>query len=392
MREIFVRHAAAVDVAVVEDGRLCEFIRDEGGDASAETILLGRVERVVSGMKAAFVDIGEARNGFLPLEEKSQSIVLPRLQSGMRIPVQVKKAAHGEKGAFLTRDITLCGMYVILMPMNRYVGVSSRIGDADAREALIALGLEIADGRFGIVMRAASADARAEDIRSEAEGLLAEWESLSRAAATAPAPSVIYRRRSRLEALLDDLRPRGVDRIISDAPLKDGVAGDIPVTLCENDPMRGAAWYHQLDKALQRRVWLPSGGNLVIDECEAMTVIDVNTARFTGKRDASATLLKTNLEACDEIARQVRLRNVSGIILIDMIDMAAQEHRDAVLTALHDAFATDRVKTVIHGFTSLGLVEMTRKKSDRTLREVLSRPCSACHGSGRESVKEEAHG
>lgn len=392
MREIIISGASAMEIAVVEDGRLCEFILDDDADAAAETILLGRVDRVVTGMKAAFVDVGDERNGFLPLQEMSRSAVLPPLRSGMRVPVQIKKAAHGEKGAFLTRDITLCGMYVILMPMNRYVGVSARITDPDLREGLASLGRDIAGDRFGLVMRAAAAHATEAAVRDETHALLARWEDVSREAATAHAPSVLFRRRSRLEALLDDLRPAGVDRIVTSRPLPGDVAGEIPVVHREGDLMHVDGWRAQMEKALHRRVWLKSGANLVIDECEAMTVIDVNTAKFTGGRDASATILRTNAEAAEEIARQVRLRNVSGVILIDMIDMEAEEDRRRVLDALRDAFARDRVKTVIHGFTALGLIEMTRKKSDRTLREVWSQPCSACHASGRIPVKEDKHG
>lgn len=148
---------------------------------------------------------------------------------------------------------------------------------------------------------------------------------------------------------------------------------------------------HQLDQAFHRRVWLDSGANLVIDPCEAMTVIDVNTAKFTGKARLEDTILRTNLEAAAEIARQVRLRNLSGMILIDMIDMKEEAEREAVLAALREAFSFDRIKTVVHGFTSLGLIEMTRKKSRVTLQEAMTEPCPHCGGSGLKR-REENHG
>jgi len=207
-------------------------------------------------------------------------------------------------------------------------------------------------------------------------------------------PSVVHKPRTLLDSLLDDYRPRGIDRIITnDETLAKALAPVAPVTMASDDLMSIARLHHQRDKALQRHVWLDSGASLVIDPCEAMTVIDVNTAKFTGKRDLEQTILRTNLEACKEIARQVRLRNLSGIILIDMIDMHSDVQREQVLAALRDAFAADRVKTVIHGFTSLGLIEMTRKKSRMPLREEWTVTCHVCHGSGREMLmKEEKHG
>ena len=165
MREIYIKNGAQREIALVEDGKLCEYLLDEAGDASAEAIYLGKVERIVPGMKAAFVDIGQEKNGFLPLEERSQTAVVAKLQTGDRVLVQIKKEAQGSKGAFLTRDVTLCGQQVILMPMNRYIGVSSRIEDEDTRKQLVALGKAIADGRFGLIMRHGAAEAREQDIR-----------------------------------------------------------------------------------------------------------------------------------------------------------------------------------------------------------------------------------
>lgn len=390
MRTIYVQSGSVREIAVTEDGQLVEYLRDDAQASAAESIYLGRVERVVSGMNAAFVDIGQEKNGFLPLEEHSRSVSLPRLQSGMRIPVQVKKDAQGTKGAFLTRDITLCGQWVLLMPMNRYIGVSARVEDAGERETLRALGEEIAGGAYGLVMRGAALDAGEAEIRAETDALLARWRSVEREISTAHAPSLLFRPRTVLEAVLDDYLPRGVDRVVTD---------DQTLTLPGCKPVYeapGLMERHgltvQRDKALQRRVWLPGGGNLMIDPCEAMTVIDVNTAKNTGRRDLEQTVLRTNLEAAAEIARQVRLRNLSGIIMIDMIDMQREEHREAVLAALREAFRADRVKTVIHGLTSLGLVEMTRKKTRPPLRDDWTHPCAHCQGTGRIRSEEEEHG
>ncbi len=391
MREIYVKSGKNRELALVEDGRLCEYLLD-AADAAAEAIYAGRVERVVPGMKAAFVDIGQEKNGFLPLEERSA--IFPQLQTGDRVLVQVKKEAQGTKGAFLTRDITLCGETVILMPMNRYVGCSSRVEDEGTRGALIALGKDIAKDSFGLIMRNAAETAAEDTIRAETKALCSLWDTISREAPTAHVPSVVHRPRTQLDALIDDYRHRGIDRFITDdEQLASELVSIAPVTLAGDRLMEIARLTHQRDKALQRHVWLDSGASLVIDPCEAMTVIDVNTAKFTGKKNLSETILKTNLEACREIARQVRLRNISGIILIDMIDMETPEQHQQVLAALQAAFSADRVKTVIHGFTSLGLIEMTRKRSRCTLRAEWTRPCPACHGTGREMLhKEDEHG
>lgn len=394
MREIYIKSGAVREIALVEDGKLCEYLLDDVSAASAEAVYVGRVERIVPGMKAAFVDIGQEKNGFLPLEERSQTAALPKLQTGDNVLVQVKKAAQGTKGAFLTRDVTLCGQAVILMPLNRYVGVSSRIENEEERRALQSAGKEIAAGKFGLIMRNAALTTSEEEIRSEAAELMLIWDEICRASPTAHVPSLIHQPRTHLDSLLDDYRHRGIDRIVTnDAALGNLLKDIAPVTLASDELMTIARLTHQRDKALQRHVWLDSGASLVIDPCEAMTVIDVNTAKFTGKRDLEQTILKTNLEACREIARQVRLRNLGGIIMIDMIDMETEEHRGMVLESLRQAFAADRVKTVVHGFTSLGLVEMTRKKSRVPLRDEWTRPCRACHGTGRETLnKEEQHG
>ena len=391
MRTIYVRAGHPREIAVAEDGRLVEYLLDDGASV-AEAVYLGRVERVVPGMKAAFVDIGGEKNGFLPLEERSRSVQLPPLRDGQRVLVQVKKDAQGVKGAYLTRDISLCGEYVIVMPRNRYIGVSARIEDENLRESMKKLGQAIAGGNFGLVMRAGALGAEEADIRGEAEELMARWEEISKAAPTAHAPSMIHRPRTPLDSLLDDYLPRGVDGVVTnDEDVARQLSDILPVTVTKEDPMAASGMAAQRDRALRRHVWLDSGGSLVIDRCEAMTVIDVNTAKFTGKRDLADTIFQLNLEACGEIARQVRLRNLSGIILIDMIDMDGEEQRARVLERLNECFAADRVKTVIHGFTSLGLIEMTRKKSRRPLEDDWTLPCPHGQGAGRV-LKEDNHG
>ncbi len=372
MREIYIRKGSGMDIAVVEDGRLVEYLPADDA-ASAEAIYLGRVERIMPGMKAAFIQIGQEKCGFLPLEEKNVQN-LPKLQTGMSVVVQVRKEAQGVKGAFLSRDICFCGEYVLYSPMNRMAAVSSRITKERHRKALKELAKMISSEEFGLIMRNASLHASEDMIRAEVEELRSRWQSISKAAPTAHVPSLLYSARSTLDLVLADYHPRGIERIcMNDASLMEALSSYAPVQVKGDNLFDIARISTQVMKALDRHVWLESGGNLVFDACEAMTVIDVNTAKFTGKNALAETVLQTNLEACWEIARQVRLRNISGIIIIDMIDMVSREHHHAVLEALNQAFASDRVKTVVHGFTSLGLVEMTRKRSRPPLRETFKK-------------------
>ena len=376
MREIWVRRGEnGREIAILEDGHLVEYLPEEV-DASAEAIYLGRVERVVPGMKAAFVGIGQDKAGFLPLGE-SVAKDLPPLRNGDHIMVQVRKAAQGVKGAFLSREVNLCGEYVLLNPLTKQIGVSSRISKEGERKRLRALGADIAGDRFGLVMRTSAQEADEALLREEVERLWITWQGIAKAAPTAHAPSILHAPRTLLDAVIDDYRPRGIDRIVSnDAALLESMQSIAPTLLMGENLFHVGRISNQLAQGLERRVWMKSGGNLVFDPCEAMTVVDVNTAKFTGEKDLEDTVLRLNLEACAEIARQVRLRNCSGIIIIDMIDMHRQEHRHQVLQALESCFALDRVKTVVHGFTSLGLVEMTRRRTRPPLREVLKKHAS----------------
>ena len=335
--------------AVTEDGKLVEYIPAESDDRSG-SVLLGRIDRLMPGMNCAFVDIGRKKNGFLPLDEGSGSFTGGAVRSGETLILQVKKEETGEKGAFLTRDITLPGITVILMPMNRYIGVSSRVTDEAERARLKHLGAAIAGGQFGLVMRNAATEADEDTIRAETNRLSGIWENILSKAKEGGKPGSIYSVNDPLIRLKEDYSAGGFETVIATDNMTEEIG-------------------RQLKQAYERKLQLPGGGNIVIDRCEAMTVIDVNTASSDGKTSKNRTVLETNLEACEEIARQARLRNLGGIILIDYIDMDSETDRSLVLNRLKECFQKDRIKTVIHGWTRLWLMEMTRKRTGIEIRQ-----------------------
>ena len=259
MRTLLVHQGEKPLIGILEDGQLAEVFFPQEGD-TAEAVLLGRVERIVPGMKAAFVDIGQEKNGFLPLEEKNTGLSYPK--TGDAVIVQIRKEAQGVKGAFLTRDISLCGETMLLTPMSRMIGVSSKITEDGKRKALKETGRAIAQERFGLVMRTAAENAPEEELAAEAERLFQQWEQIRRAAPTAHVPSVLMQPRSTLEAVLDDYRPRGIDQIVTDDPaVAEKAAGIAPVQVIPENLLTIYKIESQLKKAQERRVWLSSGGH-----------------------------------------------------------------------------------------------------------------------------------
>ncbi|MBQ9251822.1 MAG: ribonuclease E/G [Clostridia bacterium] len=331
MREIYLHSEFC---AVVEEGRLVEYIPLRAGDQTGQ-ILWGKVNRMMPALEAAFVDIGRKRDGFLPLRENSRSFTEGPLRSGDKVLVQIRKEEIGEKGAYLSRDLSLAGSYLILMPRNRHIGVSARIEDPEVRTKLMTLGQELAGQRFGLVMREAAVHQERDALQQELEELIHQWQEIQAGEISSLTVA---------DELLRDYGPRGIGRIRREEALPP-------------DLLR------QWKESENRRIQLPHGGNIVIDRCEAMTVIDVNSASDAGTGDHRATTLRTNLEACQEIAIQTRVRNLSGILIIDFIDMDEATDQDLVQQTLKEAFGQDRIKTVIHGYTSLGLMEMTRKRA-----------------------------
>jgi ribonuclease G len=314
------------------------------------------------------------------------------LVTGSDVIVQVKKDEKGGKGAFLTRDVALPGQYVLLMPMSRFVGVSKRIEDPGDHAAAKALGRSIADGRFGVIVRHAALFARREAVAAEAEELYLQWQQATAHVQSVKAPAVLMQEQPVHRILARDYGARyAVETHLCPEQLHgedaSNASEDILHTQTELEALwQGSHLQRQLKEALSRKVPLPGGASLIIDEREALHTIDVNSGGNVQAPEGMSLALSQNLEAVPEIARQIRLRNLSGILLIDFIDMDTPEEEAAVAKALEEAFSNDRIKTVLHGFTSLGLMELTRKRTGSSLRELLTVPCGHCGGSGAQNL------
>jgi ribonuclease G len=396
--------------AVVENGVLQEvFLERSSRRGLISNIYKGRVSRVLPGMQAAFVEIGMERTAFLHASDifdprhEVTGIEPPRTENirslvaeGNEILVQVVKDPLGTKGARLTTYITLPSRYLVYMPQGRGVGVSARIENETERERLrgaVLAGLE-PDENAGYIVRTAAEDAPAEALRADMMYLRRLWEFVrQKGLRTVPGNLVHADLPLHLRILRDLLRP-DFERVLVDQPnahreMREFAGSFIPEIMPRielYEERRPIFELHhveeEIQKALDRKVSLKSGGYLIIDQTEAMTTIDVNTGAFVGHRNLEETIFRTNLEAAVTIARQLRLRNLGGIIIIDFIDMEEPEHRRQVLQALERALGDDHVKTNISSVSPLGLVEMTRKRTRESLEHLLCQACPTCEGRG----------
>ena len=379
-------------LAVLEDGKLCEIYFERGGSAGLRgNIYAGRVQNVLPGMNAAFVDIGMKKNGFLGADDIDGA-----LKPGKMVVVQVDKEPGGGKGPRLTGRISLPGRFIALLPGIRYAGVSKKIADGAERDRLFAIAtrLSAAHGE-GIIVRTAGEGASEEELAADFERALADWRRIENEAGHSAAPRLIRADGDLALRAVRDMLGDGVERVRTDdtelyARLRAHAEALAPQFADRIELVRTEAPLfdllrvdRQLEQAMARRVDLRSGGNLVIDETEALTVIDVNTAKFTGKQSLRETILRLNREAADEIARQLRLRDVGGIVIVDFIDMDSEDDRAALLEHLRGALRSDPNRTNVLGVTALGLVELTRKKERQPLQRRLAHECTACRGTGR---------
>jgi len=431
-------------VALVENGQVAELYIERSSDRGiAGNIYMGRVVRVLPGMQAAFVDIGLEKAAFLyvsdvhcpmedlerlfldAVEEASEGAevsgkgdepqgeareggedscgiqrnyadvpIEDRIQEGQTILSQVAKEPIGNKGARITTHITLPGRHLVLMPTMNHVGVSRRIENEKERRRLRDLMIAIKPPTQGFIVRTAAEGVEEEKFRAEMEFLLKLWQSVQEHSEKASVPSLVYQELDVTLRAVRDLFTQEVDRLIIDSrsehhKVLNFIETFMPalrnsVELYEGEEPIFDAYGIEMEvqRAMSRKVWLKSGGYIVIEATEALTAIDVNTGRYVGKHNLEETILKTNLEAVKEIAYQLRLRNIGGIIIIDFIDMEKESNRDRVFNALKEAVRKDKSRTNILRMSELGLIEMTRKRIKENIGQVLCEPCCYCDGEG----------
>lgn len=405
-------------VAVLEDGELVEvYLEKVEEQRLVGHIYKGKVANILPGMQAAFVNVGLARNAFLYVDDALESVPgiddLPSgvgkssrirdvLKPGQAVMVQVSKEHFGRKGARITRHITLPGRYLVLMPTVEYIGLSRRIGRGPERERLRELSAELCPPGMGLIVRTMAEGVSKEELARDIDFLTILWNRIRKQAEEAKAPALIHKDLALLYRVVRDLFDADVTKMIidneNDYRAVTSLLADVNPVLRErvylfqqNRPIFDVFGIEaRLDRMLGRRVWLQCGGYIVIDHTEALTAIDVNTGKFVGSTTLADTVLKANLEAAREIARQLRLRNIGGIIVIDFIDMDEAGHRQQVMAALEDALRPDKTKTSVMGITELGLVEMTRQKVRQGIGEYLQKECPCCEGSGRILTEEAA--
>ncbi|MDO4694766.1 MAG: ribonuclease G [Eikenella sp.] len=393
-------------VALLEDNKVCELHIDRNsGHGLVGNIYLGVVRRVLPGMQSAFIDIGLERAAFLHivdlLEQRQKPEETQRIEhmlfEGQTLLVQVIKDPINSKGARLSTQISLAGRFLVYLPQDGHIGVSQRIEDENERNELRSRlqNLLPAEGNQGYIIRTSAENATDEELQADVDYLGKLWQNIQHQAKTSPPETMLYRDLPLSLRVLRDMFHAGTEKILIDSAENHAQmlgfarqyvqgAADIIEHYHGDKPLFELyAVEQEINLALQPRVNLNFGGYLIIEATEAMTTIDVNTGGFVGSRNFDETIFKTNLEACHAIARELRLRNLGGIIIIDFIDMAGEEHRQAVLAELAKALSFDRTRVTLNGFTSLGLVELTRKRARENLNHILCEPCPACKGRGR---------
>ena len=391
-------------IAVLEDGVLVEhYVNRSSHQSYVGNVYLGKVQNVLPSMEAAFVDVGKGRNAVLyagevnfdvsGLEGQSKRIE-SALKPGQSLVVQVTKDPVGHKGARLTSQVSLPGRYLVYVPGASMTGISRKLPDTE-RNRLKQILKKVMPENAGVIVRTAAEGAAEEELARDVTRLAAQWEAIEKKAKTASAPALLYGEPDLTIRVIRDVFNEDFSKLVVSGDEAWDVVDEYVEYVAPHLAERLSRWQgdrdafaeyridEQLAKALERKVWLPSGGSLVIDKTEAMTVIDVNTGKFTGQGgNLEETVTRNNLEAAEEIVRQLRLRDVGGIVVIDFIDMVLESNRELVLRRLLECLARDRTKHQVAEVTSLGLVQMTRKRVGAGLLEAFSTPCECCNGRG----------
>ncbi len=400
-------------VALLEDKELAEiYIERPFPERLVGNIYRGKVSSVLPGMQAAFIDIGYEKNAFLYVgdavahkeyTEEDEEVyhelkdcnIEEILRPGQEITVQVIKEPIGTKGPRVTTHITLPGRHLVLLPNADYVGISRRIENESERIKLKKIAEELKPKGMGLIVRTASEGKGQEDFTHDVNFLIKLWDTIKVKENSGAVPRCLHRDLNLIYRTVRDLFTWNVDKfIINDRQqyqkvleLVEMISPALKLRIEYFSKNYDLFEYYQIEtkitRALARKVWLKCGGYLIIDQTEALTVIDVNTGKYIGGTNLEDTVLKTNIEAAREIAKQLRLRDIGGIVIIDFIDMHEQDHQQMVLDALKQALKKDRTKTTVVGMTGLGLIEMTRKKVRQGLSSVLNIDCPYCEGTGK---------
>ncbi|MBS4537166.1 Rne/Rng family ribonuclease [Clostridium sp. D2Q-11] len=395
-------------VAIIEENELVEIFHERKEDKKIQgNVYKGRVVNVLPGMQAAFINIGLEKNAFLyvrdavPKSMLNQNIDIKSLsikdlvKQGQELIVQVIKEPYGTKGARVTTHITLPGRYLVLMPYNTYVGVSRKISSEEERERLKKVAESIRPEDMGLILRTASKDKTEEDLKQDIDYLVNIYSKIDRERNLGTSPRVIYKDFDLLGRTIRDMFTKKIDKILINDKNKYEDLLELSSNISPNlksrihyfergdDLFKVTGIDSKIKSALDKKVWLKSGGYIIIDETEALTSIDVNTGKFVGSINLKDTVYKTNIEAAKEITKQLRLRNIGGIIIIDFIDMTNKEDEENLINVFKNELKKDRTKTTVLGITQLGLLEMTRKKSRNKLSTRLLSECPCCNGTSK---------
>ena len=391
-------------IAVLEDGVLVEhYVARQSQTSMVGNVYLGKVQNVLPSMEAAFIDIGKGRNAVLYAGEVNWDAAglegQPRriehaLKSGESVLVQVTKDPIGHKGARLTSQISLPGRYLVYVPDGSMTGISRKLPDTE-RNRLKRILRQIVPDDAGVIVRTAAEGASEEELSRDVARLRAQWEDIARKAGAVNPPSLLYGEPDLAIRVVRDIFNEDFGKLVVSGDeawetlhaylghVAPDLVGRLEQWTADEDVFAAHRIDEQLAKALERKVWLPSGGSLIIDRTEAMTVVDVNTGKFTGAGgNLEETVTKNNIEAAEEIVRQLRLRDLGGIIVVDFIDMVLESNRELVLRRLLECLGRDRTKHQVAEVTSLGLVQMTRKRVGQGLLEAFSETCEHCSGRG----------
>ncbi len=400
----------ATHIATLEGRSMVEYTVAKAADETNQidgNIYVGRIQNVLPGMELAFVDIGIPKNAVLykgdvalddDVEESrgSEKRIEQMIRAGQTVVCQVTKNAIGAKGARLTQEVSLPGRFAVLVPNSQTIGISKRLPDGERRRLRKIID-DVKPEGHGLIVRTAAEGVSSEDLARDVESLTEKWAAIEAEVKRSSQPRLVYRDLDlAVRVLREEFNEEYRAVIIDDADLyekvRDYVLAVNPELAdrieyydrdSEDLPLFERYFVHeQLHRALDRKVFLPSGGSLIIERTEALTVIDVNTGKNVGSTNLEETVFRNNLEAADEVARQLRLRDIGGIIVIDFIDMETKAHRDAVASALRQALSRDKTRTQVFDISELGLVEMTRKRVNEGLLESVSSVCSVCDGRG----------